>query len=51
MEKDPWRLQYFEGVVCPDDIIIPTDDGDAYRLYPLHRQAIIATHLLASRQG
>ena len=37
VEKDPWRLQYFEAVVCPDDIIIPTDDGDAYRLYPLQR--------------
>ena len=37
VEKDPWRLQYFETVVCPDDIVIPTDDEDAYRLYPLQR--------------
>lgn len=36
-ECDPWRLQYFEGVACPDDVIIPTDDPDAWQLYPAHR--------------
>ncbi len=36
VEKDPWRLQYFEGVSCPTEIIIPTDDMLAYRLYPDH---------------
>jgi len=37
VEHDPWRMQYFEGVACPEGIVIPTDDGDAYRLYPRHR--------------
>jgi hypothetical protein len=37
VEKDPWREQYFEGVSCPDDVVIPTDDELAYRLYPNHR--------------
>ena len=33
-EADPWRLQYFENVPCPDDVRIPTEDGDAYLWYP-----------------
>ena len=37
IEKDPWRLQYFEGIPCPEKVIIPTDDDVAYRLYPQHR--------------
>lgn len=37
VEHDPWRVQYFESVACPDEVHIPTDDGDAYRLYPLYR--------------
>ncbi|HUF86022.1 MAG TPA: hypothetical protein VMM59_01465 [Thermohalobaculum sp.] len=36
-ELDPWRQQYFEGVACPEDLVIPTDDGDAWGLYPDHR--------------
>jgi hypothetical protein len=36
-EKDPWRDQYFEGAVCPDDLIIPTDDSDSWLLYPEER--------------
>lgn len=36
-EKDPWRDQYFEGVACPADVIVPTDDGDAWLLYPEYR--------------
>jgi len=36
-EADPWRLQYFAGVSCPDHVIIPTDDPDSWRLYPAHR--------------
>ncbi len=34
VENDPWRMQYFEGVPCPEAVVIPTEDGDAYRLYP-----------------
>ena len=37
LERDPWRLQYFEHVPCPDHVIIPTDDPDCWRLYPDHR--------------
>jgi hypothetical protein len=37
VEHDPWRMQYFERVSCPNDITIPTDDADAYTLYPKHR--------------
>jgi len=36
-EKDPWRDQYFERVPCPPDVVIPTDDGDAWLLFPAHR--------------
>ncbi len=37
IENDPWRQQYFHGVTCPDDVVIPTDDALAYTLYPAHR--------------
>jgi len=37
IERDPWRLQYFENVPCPEDVAIPTDDEHAYALYPEHR--------------
>jgi len=37
IEKDPWRAQYFVGVACPEDVVIPTDDEEAYRLFPAHR--------------
>jgi len=37
IERDPWRMQYFKDVECPDNIIVPTDDEHAYELYPEHR--------------
>jgi len=37
IERDPWRLQYFEGVPCPEDVVIPTGDEHAYELWPQHR--------------
>lgn len=37
IERDPWRMQYFEGIACPDSVSIPTDDEHAYELYPEHR--------------
>jgi hypothetical protein len=37
LERDPWRLQYFEHVPCPDEVVIPTDDPDCWLLYPRHR--------------
>ena len=33
-EADPWRLQYFEAVPCPADVMIPTEDCDAWTWYP-----------------
>lgn len=29
-EGDAWRLQYFEGVDRPDEVRVPTEDGDAW---------------------
>jgi len=37
VEEDPWREQYFDGVPCPRDVVIPTDDPHAWALYPRHR--------------
>jgi hypothetical protein len=37
IEKDPWRDQYFAKVDCPADVVIPTDDEQAWRLYPRQR--------------
>jgi hypothetical protein len=36
-EIDPWRLQYFERVSCPADVLIPTEDSDAWTWNPKHR--------------
>lgn len=49
-ERDPWRMQYFEGAACPAEVLIPTDDGDAYAWYPRHRW-IYNKLLIAESQG
>jgi hypothetical protein len=36
-EADPWRLQYFENVACPEGVDIPTEDYDAWVWNPKHR--------------
>ncbi len=36
-EADPWRLQYFEGIPCPEHVRVPTEDADAWLWYPAHR--------------
>jgi hypothetical protein len=36
-EADPWRLQYFEDIDCPDDVLVPIEDGDAWQWYPEHK--------------
>ena len=36
-QTDPWRVQFFADVACPDDVIIPTKDWEAWTLYPRHR--------------
>jgi hypothetical protein len=37
VETDPWRTQYFTSVLCPENVVIPTDDQLAYQLFPKHR--------------
>jgi len=37
IESDPWRTQYFAGVSCPENVVIPTDDQLAYQRYPRQR--------------
>lgn len=37
IERDPWRMQYFERARCPPGVEIPTEESDAYRLFPRHR--------------
>ena len=37
LERDPWRVQYFDKVLCPEDVFIPTDDADCWTLFPNHR--------------
>jgi len=36
-EIDPWRTQYFERAACPADVMIPTEDSDAWLWNPRHR--------------
>ena len=50
VERDPWRMQYFEQVACPEELFIPTEDSDAYRLFPRHRW-IYNKLLVAESQG
>ena len=49
-EHDPWREQFFRDVKCPPDIVIPTDDEDAYRLFPTQRW-MYDRHIIALSQG
>jgi len=48
-EADPWRLQYFEGVPCPPEVSITTEDPDAYEWYPEHRWVYDKLRLCASQ--
>ena len=48
-EADPWRRQYFEGFDCPDDINIPTEDGDAWAWYPKYRWVYNKLEIAASQ--
>ena len=50
LERDPWRLQFFAHVQCPEDVMIPTDDLDCWNLYPAHRW-IYEKILVAQSQG
>jgi hypothetical protein len=37
VEPAPWRHQYFEHVACPDDVLIPADDPEAWQWNPKYR--------------
>ena len=37
IEPAPWRHQFFAHVECPDDVMIPADDPEAWAANPLHR--------------
>lgn len=37
VERDPWRLQYFEGIRCPAHVRVPTDDIDCWEWFPQWR--------------
>jgi hypothetical protein len=50
VERDPWRMQYFAKVPCPDGLFISTEDGDSYRLYPEYRW-IYNKMMIADSQG
>ena len=39
LEPDPWRQQFFDHCLCPNDLDIPIKDPDAYRMNPLHAWA------------
>ncbi|MEO5701998.1 MAG: hypothetical protein ABIS17_11465 [Casimicrobiaceae bacterium] len=49
-EIDPWRVQYFAGVRCPDDVRIPTEDSDAWAWNPVHRW-VYDRIMIAASQG
>jgi hypothetical protein len=49
-EADPWRMQYFEGVACPPEVRIPTEDPDAYEWYPQQRWVYDKLRLCASQE-
>jgi len=36
LEPDSWRQQFYVDVACPDGIVVPTKDLDAYPLNPRH---------------
>jgi hypothetical protein len=36
-EADPWRLQYFAHVACPEHVRISTEDADSWEWYPAYR--------------
>lgn len=48
--RDPWRKHYFDGLDCPDNLIIPVDDTDAWLLYPGARK-IYDRLFVAQAQG
>jgi hypothetical protein len=56
-ERDPWRDQFFDGVSCPEEVLIPTDDPDSWAWYPDYRwvydklQIAMSQHLPCGPHG
>ena len=48
-ERDPWRVQFFQNVPCPDDVLIPTDDPDCWNWYPDYRWVYDKLKIAASQ--
>lgn len=49
VEHDPWRKQFFDGIPCPRNVVVPTDDGDCWLLYPRLRHLHNKLHIAASQ--
>lgn len=43
--RDPWRKQYFDHVRCPEHVVVPIDDMDAWDLYPDARHIYDRLHV------
>jgi hypothetical protein len=39
LQPDEWRKPFFETEYCPENVIIPTKDPDAYQMNPQHNWA------------
>jgi hypothetical protein len=48
--RDPWRQQFFEHVSCPEGVVVPLKDYDAYESFPESRWAYNKL-LIAEKQG
>jgi hypothetical protein len=48
--RDPWRRQFFDHVSCPEGVVVPLKDYDAYESYPEFRWAYNKL-LIAEKQG
>jgi len=47
--RDPWRVQYFENVCCPDHVHIPVDDIDCWEWFPALRFIYDKLHVARSQ--
>jgi hypothetical protein len=48
--RDPWRVQYFEQVPCPDHVSIPIDDIDCWDWFPDCRPIYDKLHVAESQK-
>lgn len=46
--RDPWRVQYFKDIPCPDHVNIPIDDIDCWEWYPEFRTVYDKLHVAES---